>query len=121
MSPVFERLDRLRVVSGRSWDQLAELLNVDRSMFFHVKAGRRNLSSKALFRLAEAERASGIQAEPERRLDRIAEARSVAYGRAATEQKNAKLSVLLDRIATIQRELERLDHEVRDLQKGGDL
>jgi hypothetical protein len=30
-------------------------------MFFHVKAGRRNLSKKALFRLAEAERSAGIQ------------------------------------------------------------
>ena len=61
LSPVFARLDRLRVVTNRSWDQVAELLEIDRSMFFHVKAGRRNLSKKALFRLAEAERSAGIQ------------------------------------------------------------
>jgi hypothetical protein len=39
---------------------MAELLDIDRSMFFHVKSGRRNLSKKALFRLEEVERIAGI-------------------------------------------------------------
>ena len=59
-SPIYDRVENLRVQTNRSWDQVAELLEIDRSMFFHVKKGRRNLSKKAIYRLEEAERAAGI-------------------------------------------------------------
>lgn len=60
MSPVYERVERLRIITNRSWDQMADVLDIDRSMFFHVKSGRRNLSKKAIFRLEQAERDAGI-------------------------------------------------------------
>ncbi len=63
-SDVFSRLDFLRVKKGLTWAQLAKRLAMDPSAFFHVKAGRRNLSDKALYRLAEAEKEAGI-APPE--------------------------------------------------------
>src|ERR1051326_4622722 len=59
-SPSYSRLERLRLVTGKTWQQIADDLKVDRSMLFHVKSGARNLSDKALFRLREAELAAGI-------------------------------------------------------------
>lgn len=60
LSPVYSRVDHLRVVLNKTWDEMAELLEIDRSMFFHLKAGRRNLSKKAVFRLEQAEIEAGI-------------------------------------------------------------
>ncbi len=59
-SSQYARLERLRLVTGKTWQQIADALKVDRSMLFHVKSGARNLSDKALFRLREAELAAGI-------------------------------------------------------------
>jgi transcriptional regulator with XRE-family HTH domain len=59
-SNTFERLDRIRVATGQTWEQIAQQLNVDRSMLFHVKAERRNLSAKALFRLEQMEQVAGV-------------------------------------------------------------
>jgi hypothetical protein len=60
-SPTYARLERLRLVTGKTWQQIADELKVDRSMLFHVKSGARNLGDKALFRLREAELAAGIK------------------------------------------------------------
>src|SRR3954468_15237871 len=59
-SNTFESLDRVRVATGQTWEQSAQQLNLDRSMLFHVKAERRNLSSKALFRLEQMEQVAGV-------------------------------------------------------------
>ena len=56
----FARLERLRVISGKTWNQIAEDLEVDRSLLFHVKAGTRKLSPKVIFRLEQAEILAGI-------------------------------------------------------------
>ncbi len=63
-SPQYARLRKLRLVTGKTWQQLADDLGLDRSMFFHVKAGTRNLSEKALYRLRLAECAAGIEYSP---------------------------------------------------------
>ncbi len=64
MLALFQRLEHLRVVTGKTWDQLAADLGVHRSLLFHVKSGTRNLSSKVMYRLAQAEVAAGITKSP---------------------------------------------------------
>ena len=64
MTALFQRLEQLRVVTGKTWDQIATDLGVHRSMLFHVKAGTRKLSSKVMYRLAQAELAAGITNNP---------------------------------------------------------
>ena len=89
-SPTFERLEKLRIITGKTWEQIAEQLNVDKSMLFHVKAGKRNLSSKSLFRLEEAERAAGIQpqvAQP----SQATRPQSRSYARAVVESISSRL------------------------------
>lgn len=62
----FKRVENLRVKRDWTWDQLANHLNVNRSLFFHLKAGKTNLSKRVMYRLAEAEREAGIEPPPER-------------------------------------------------------
>jgi hypothetical protein len=44
----------------KTWQQIADDLNVDRSMLFHVKSDAGNMSEKAMFRLRQAELYAGI-------------------------------------------------------------
>lgn len=60
LSPLYRRVDRLRIVTNKTWAEISTLLDIDRSMFFHIKAGRRKLSEKAVFRLEQAEIEAGI-------------------------------------------------------------
>ncbi len=68
----FQRLEHLRVVTGKTWGQLAAELHVDPSLFFHLKAGNRKLSAKVLYRLAQAELAAGITKPSETLLQKAA-------------------------------------------------
>lgn len=55
------RLERLRESSGKTWDQIARDLKVNRSMLFHVLGGKRRFSPKVLNRLTDIEVAAGIK------------------------------------------------------------
>jgi len=46
-----------------TWDQIAEGLGINRSMIFHVLAGRRKFSPKILHKLEKSEKEAGIGAE----------------------------------------------------------
>jgi len=59
-SPIYARLKHFQMVTGKSWQEIADELEIDRSMISRVKTGTRNLSDKALFRLRQAELAAGI-------------------------------------------------------------
>ena len=50
-----DRLKSLQVRGQVTWEQLAKLLNISLSMLHQVKRGKRNLSDKALHRLASLE------------------------------------------------------------------
>jgi transcriptional regulator with XRE-family HTH domain len=63
LSSSFQRLNHLRLVTGKTWQEVATDLGLSRSMLFRVKSGSRNLSEKAIFRLAQAEVAAGIHGE----------------------------------------------------------
>jgi transcriptional regulator with XRE-family HTH domain len=60
-SPVVVRIERLRELSGKTWDQIAGELAVNRSMLFHVLSGKRHFSPKVLKRLTDCEVAAGIK------------------------------------------------------------
>ena len=55
-----ERLDKLRLKRGFTWDELGIELKLSRAMLHYVRKCERAMSERALFRLAEAERAAGI-------------------------------------------------------------
>lgn len=54
------RIDTYRNKTGKTLDEVAEDLEVSKSMLMMVKSGRRNLSGKALYRLDQAEKEAGI-------------------------------------------------------------
>ena len=60
-SPIVVRLKRLRELSGKTWDQIAGDIEVNRSMLFHVLGGKRQFSPKILKRLTDCEIAAGIK------------------------------------------------------------
>ena len=55
-----ERLERLKTGLSLEWGELAELLDVSRSMLDHVRNGIRSFGPKAIRRLEQAEREAGI-------------------------------------------------------------
>lgn len=57
------RLEKLRVVTGKTWDSIAADLGIKRAMIHHVKSGRRSFSDKTLQRLLECEVAAGIRSQ----------------------------------------------------------
>lgn len=58
-SPV-QRLDKLRVTLQLNWAEVAAQVGLSESMLYQVKAGKKNLSDKAIFRLEQAERSAGL-------------------------------------------------------------
>jgi hypothetical protein len=60
-SSVVVRLERLREVTGKTWDQIAEDLGVGSAMLFHVLSGIRQFSPRVLKRLTECEVEAGIK------------------------------------------------------------
>ena len=61
-----QRLDRLRVTLQLNWAEIAAKVGLSESMLYQVKAGKKNLSDKAVYRLEQAEREAGLL-EPEER------------------------------------------------------
>jgi transcriptional regulator with XRE-family HTH domain len=61
---ITERLEKLRLKRGLTWDKLGEELELSRAMLHYVRKNERELSERALFRLAAAERAAGIEPPP---------------------------------------------------------
>jgi len=57
------RLDRLRKAKTLGWGELADLLEIKRSMLHYLRNGQRNLSYKTLRKLQAAERESGLSQE----------------------------------------------------------
>lgn len=57
---IFERVENVRIRLNLTWDEMAKKLGVDRSFFFHLKAGRRGFSSKVIYKLEQAESEAGI-------------------------------------------------------------
>lgn len=55
LDPVVERLQRYHISQGMPWRQVAAKLGVSRGMLMMVLRGDRRLSSKALFKLEQAE------------------------------------------------------------------
>ena len=109
---IFGRLERLRVVKQLSWDGLAVLLGVNRSFFFHIKAGRTRFSAKALYRLEQAERAAGIEVPvptvPEA-LERVQDATDEDLEFYKGQNAAYRLQGLRDRLADL---LKALDSEI---------
>ncbi len=65
MTALFQRLEQLRVVTGKTWDQIAT--DLARTSFHAIsRQGRheKKLSSKVMYRLAQAELAAGITNNP---------------------------------------------------------
>lgn len=58
-SPV-QRLDKLRVTLQLNWSEIAAKVGLSESMLYQVKAGKKNLSDKAIYRLEQAERSAGL-------------------------------------------------------------
>ncbi len=56
----WQRIDNFRNKTGKNLDQVAEAIGVGKSMLMMVKSGQRHLSTRALYRLEQAERAAGI-------------------------------------------------------------
>ena len=63
---VIERLEKLRLKQGWSWDELGEAIELSRSMLHYVRKVERVMSERSLYRLAELERANGIQLPQEK-------------------------------------------------------
>lgn len=60
-----DRLVALYAKRGVPWKQIAKDLGVGVPMLMMVKSGQRGLSAKSLYRLAEAEKAAGIETHAE--------------------------------------------------------
>ena len=68
-------------------------------MLMMVKSGKRNLSAKAEFRLAEAEREAGIETPLKRLEDELVIRGEISTPLVELRQKDAKLAKLLDAAA----------------------
>jgi hypothetical protein len=57
------RLEKLRSVTGQTWESIASDLGIKRAMIYHVKSGRRGFSEKARQRLLELEVLAGVRSQ----------------------------------------------------------
>lgn len=64
---VAERLDKLRLSLQSSWAEIGVRLDLSESMIYQVKSGKKEMSLKALYRLARAEVEAGLVTENELR------------------------------------------------------
>jgi hypothetical protein len=61
-SQLFARVKTVKTRLGLTWDEVAKKLgNVDRSLFFHVKANKNGLGDNVLYLLEQAEAELGIK------------------------------------------------------------
>ena len=95
----WERIDFYRLKTGKTLDQVSDAIGVGRSMLMMVKSGKRNLSAKAEFRLAEAEREAGIETPLKRLEDELVIRGEISTPLVELRQKDAKLAKLLDAAA----------------------
>lgn len=108
----FERLENLRVKRDWTWDQLANCLNVNRSLFFHLKAGKTNLSKRVMFRLAQAETEAGIT--PPSEIEASQHAAKFREGKELTALLNKQDQKLLKLFANEQRNLRMIINECEE-------
>jgi transcriptional regulator with XRE-family HTH domain len=96
-----ERLDRLRVGLQVNWSEIAKLLNLSESMIYQVKSGAKELSQKALWRLAKAEREAGIGdfMEGSFAVAQVIKETPEAYGRESHRERNRRIAAELRRLA----------------------
>jgi hypothetical protein len=59
-----QRLERFRVHTQATWEQVAKRIGLGIAMIYHVKRGARQLSTKALYRLKMAEQEAGLSPHP---------------------------------------------------------
>lgn len=57
---LIQRLDKLRVTLQLNWSEVAEKVGLSESMLYQVKAGKKNLSDKAIYRLEVTEKEAGL-------------------------------------------------------------
>jgi transcriptional regulator with XRE-family HTH domain len=57
---VEERVEKLKLATGRSLEEIRKSLGLSRAMFHYIRRGERNPSWKIMQRLEAAERAAGI-------------------------------------------------------------
>jgi transcriptional regulator with XRE-family HTH domain len=58
----FNRIDQYHIHTGKTWAEVASDLGVGVSALMMVKSGKRGVSDKVIYRLAQAEIAAGIEA-----------------------------------------------------------
>jgi len=64
------RLEKLRAVTGKTWDAIAADLGLKPAMIFHVLSGRRCFSEKTRRRLLECEVAAGVRSKASAMIER---------------------------------------------------
>lgn len=116
LSPLYRRLDRLRIVTNKTWAEISTLLDIDRSMFFHIKAGRRKLSEKAIFRLEQAEIEAGIALSNYQAVSNLAPA-NISPVRDLTPIKKVKISELEEAIEEFKRSRDAMSKGIAALEK----
>jgi transcriptional regulator with XRE-family HTH domain len=55
------RLDKLRLSERWTWEQAAKSIGLSRTMLHYLRSGRSSVTDKTLYRLAEAEKAAGVE------------------------------------------------------------
>lgn len=116
LSPLYRRVDRLRIVTNKTWAEISTLLDIDRSMFFHIKAGRRKLSEKAVFRLEQAEIEAGISPPNTTAVSDlpVPNTKSLSY---LTPSKKVKIVELEEAIRSFRKGLEALEKYAKRLKE----
>lgn len=123
-----QRLDKLRVTLQLNWAEMAVKVGLSESMLYQVKAGKKNLSDKAIYRLEMAERESGLSRPVE--ISAAAALATEMGGSDAEKQANftaitralfgAKSGLLeaLDELAEIKERVDRLHKKIEsDLER----
>lgn len=105
----WDRLENYRVKTGKTWPEVADDIGLGKSMLMMVKTGRRSLSSKALYRLEQAEIKAGIRKAPPRQPLMVQE-ELVKY-----PNRPLTLEALRDYMAE---EFRKLHREIQELKKG---
>lgn len=93
----WERIDNYRNKTGQTLDQVAEAIGLGKSMLMMVKSGKRHLSSKALYRLEQAELEAGISSPKNITESHSIEEQLVSIGKTLLEIRSL-LAQLLARI-----------------------
>ncbi len=89
-----DRLDRLRVQKGFTWDELATYLDLSRTMLHYVRKGERDLSAKAALRMRDAEKNAGLIAVDLSQSLAVVREAGAAYAAIRSLEERAK--VLMD-------------------------